>query len=191
MLNNSMNSPDSITQETQQLNDSHLGSPKWHVLWTRSHSEQLVHDQVAAHGFQVFLPTIETWKRVRGMRRRQTAPMFAGYLFLNHRMDPQSYIAVSQARGLVKLLGKSWDRLAVVPDGQMDTIHKLHASRLPAAPHAYIQTGQRVRVTGGLLAGTEGILLRTNPNKGLFVISVDLLQRSVAVELDCTQVVPA
>jgi transcription antitermination factor NusG len=116
--------------------------------------------------------------------------MFTGYLFLSHRMDPQSYIAVSQARGLVKLLGASWDRLAVVPDRAMEAIHKLHASRLPATHHPYLQTGQRVRIIAGLLAGTEGILLRTNPNKGLFVISVDLLQRSVAVAMDCTHVAP-
>jgi transcriptional antiterminator NusG len=168
-----------------------MASPRWHVLWTRSHSEQLVHDQLAGRGYDVLLPTIETWRRVRGMRHRATVPMFAGYLFLHYRMDPQSYIEVCQSRGLVKILGEGWDRLAVVPEREVEAIRKLHASKLPATPHSYIRVGQRVQVVDGLLAGAEGILLRMKPNKGLFVISVDLLQQSVAVEIDCTQVVPA
>ena len=183
-----------LTQETQQLSrldNPHRGEPRWYVLWTRSHSEQLVHDQLASRGFHVFLPTIETWVRRRGMRHQATVPMFGGYLFLQHRMDPQSYVEVCQARGLVKLLGESWDHLAVVPVCDVEAVRKLHASKLPATAHPYLQSGQRVRVVGGLLAGAEGILLRMNPNKGLFVISVDLLQRSVAVEIDCTLVVPA
>jgi transcription antitermination factor NusG len=125
------------------------------------------------------------------MRHRATVPMFAGYLFLHYRMDPQSYIEVCQSRGLVKILGEAWDRLAVVPECEIETIRKLHTSRLPAAPHPYMRVGQRVRVVDGLLAGAEGILLRIKANKGLFVISVDLLRQSVAVEIDCTQVVPA
>jgi transcription termination/antitermination protein NusG len=186
-----------MTQQTQaaqqlnELNNSATTSPRWHALWTRSHSEQLVHDQLANRGFQVFLPTIETWVRRRGMRHRATVPMFNGYLFLHHQMTPQSYVEVSQTRGLVKLLGESWDHLAVVPERDVEAVRRLHASKLPATPHPYLQKGQHVRVVGGLLAGAEGILLRMNPNKGLFVISVDMLQRSVAVEIDCTLVVPA
>jgi transcription antitermination factor NusG len=117
--------------------------------------------------------------------------MFGGYLFLHHHIDPQSYNDVYQTRGLVKILGDSWDRLAVVPDSEVNAIRSLHAARIPAALHPYLRVGQRVRVVGGLLSGAEGILLRTKLNKGLFVISVDLLQQSVAVEIDCTQVVPA
>ena len=195
----STDSTDSITQLTQPtpplngLKDSETGSLPWYVIWTRSHSEQIVHDHLARRGFQVFLPTIETWVRRRGMRYRCAVPMFPGYLFLNHQMDPHSYIDVCQARGIVKLLGDGWDRLAVLPEHEAEAIRKLHVSRLPAKPHPYVDvnTGQRVRIIGGPLAGIEGVLLRTNLSKGLFVISVNLLQRSVAVEIDCTLAVPA
>ena len=187
----SMTSDTRHTPQHNTLADSEPGSGNWHVLWTRSHSEQLVHDQLADRGFHVFFPTLETWIRRHGMRHRATVPMFPGYFFLRHRMDQQSYLAIYQTRGLVRILGEGWDRLAVVPEREIDAIRALQASRLPAAPHAYLQTGQRVRVVGGLLAGSEGFLLRTNPGKGLFVISVNLLQRSVAVEIDCTLVVAA
>ena len=56
--------------------------------------------------------------------------------------------------------------------------------------HPYLREGQRVRITHGPLANVEGILVRSRPNRGLLVLSVDLLHQSVAVEVDCTQVVP-
>jgi transcription antitermination factor NusG len=64
-------------------------------------------------------------------------------------------------------------------------------SRLPALAHPYLKEGRRVRIVRGPLAGVEGILASARLDKGLLVLSVDLLQRSVAVEVDCTQVVPA
>ncbi len=61
----------------------------------------------------------------------------------------------------------------------------------PALPYIYLREGQRVRITRGPLAEAEGILVRTKPNRGLLVVSVNLLQRSVATHVDCTWVEPA
>jgi len=176
---------------TRQID--HLTSPsaKWHVLWTRSHSEQMVYDQLAAKGFQLFLPRVDTWARRNGTRYRTSVPMFPGYVFVHHVMDKDGYIEVRKTTGLVKVLGEQWDRLAIVPDREIEAIQKIHQSQMPALPHPYLREGQRVRITGGLLADVEGILLRTKANKGLLIVSVDLLQRSVAVEVDCTLVAPA
>jgi len=63
-------------------------------------------------------------------------------------------------------------------------------ARLPVLPHAYLQEGQRVRIIRGPLADVQGILVRQDPRRGLLVLSVALLQQSVAVEVDCTDVVP-
>jgi transcription antitermination factor NusG len=168
-----------------------LREPKWHVLWVRSHWEQQVHDHLAEKGFHLFLPRMDTWARRNGTRYRTSVPMFPGYVFVSHAMDKAAYIEVRKTTGIVKLLGEQWDRLAIVPDREIQAIQKIHNSRMTALPHPYLREGQWVRITGGLLADVEGILLRTKPNKGLLVVSVDLLQRSVAVEVDCTLVVPA
>ena len=157
---------------------------KWHVLWTRSNSEQMVYDQLVSKGLELFLPMTDVWTRRKGLRQHVRVPMFRGYLFLHHAVDMQSYIAVAEARGLVRLLGEGWDRLAVVPDREMEAIQRVEASRLPALPHPYLREGQRVRITDGLLANVEGIFVRSKPNKGLLVVSINLLQRSVAVEVD-------
>lgn len=164
---------------------------QWHVLWTRSHCEQLVHDQLTARGFHLLLPRTNLWSRQRGVRRLVPVPMFPGYLFVRHVMDKESYTEVRKARGLVEILGGRWDRLMAVPEPEVGAIEKVDRARLPALPHPYLGQGDRVRVTHGPLADVEGVLLRVKANKGVLLLSIHLLQRSVAVEVDCTCVVPA
>jgi len=160
--------------------------PSWHVLWTRSNSEQLVCDQLAAKGFRVFLPSLDVWSRRGGVRRRSRAPMFPGYVFLQHALDKWSDTEVRKARGLVTILGDSWQQRAVVPDREIEAIQRLVEARLPVAVHPHLREGQRVRIVDGPMRDVEGILVRTKPGKGLLVLSVQLVHRSVAVEVDCT-----
>lgn len=160
----------------------------WHALWTASHCERLVHDQLAARGFETFLPEQQVWSERRGVRRLVPAPLFPGYLFLRHAMSKESYIAVRQARGLVAILGERWDRLAEIPDAEVGALRRVHAAQVPVLPHAFLRAGQRVRITSGPLAGVEGALVRSDAGRGLLVLSIHLLQRSVAVTVDCTRV---
>ena len=117
--------------------------------------------------------------------------MFPGYLFLHHAMDKASYLEVRRARGLVRVLGERWDHLAVVPDREIEAIQTVLRVGLPILPHSYLREGQRVRIKRGPLTDVEGILVRVNLQKGLLVLSVDLLRRSVAVQVDCTLVTAA
>jgi transcription antitermination factor NusG len=165
--------------------------PNWYVLWTRSQCEQTVYDQLSDRGFQLFLPTLEIWRRRHGTRHRATAPMFPGYLFLRHRMDATSFLDITRARGLVKVLGSGWDELAVVPDNEMAAIQRIHHTGAAVMPHPYLNVGERVRIVQGPLEGVEGVLIRTRPDKGLVVVSIHLLHRSVAVEVDCAIVASA
>ncbi len=174
-----------------ELSAAHpLETPCWYALWTRSHCEERVREQLAGKGFEVFLPKIDQWSKRGGERRVIRVPMFPGYLFLRRAMDKASYVAVRQARGLVGILGEGWDRLATIPEADVAAVQRLVEVRAPALPYPYLRAGQRVRITSGPLADLEGILVRTKPNRGLLVISVDLLQRSVATHVDCTSVVP-
>lgn len=162
----------------------------WYALWSHSHCERLVAEQLAAREFEVFLPTLDVWSTRGGRRRRIPVPMFPGYLFLRHAMDKTSYIEVRKARGLVTILGERWDHLEPIPEREIESIRALVASRMPVLPHIFLRDGQRVRIARGPLAGVEGILVRQKPASGLLVLSVELLQRSVSVEIDCTWAVP-
>lgn len=167
-----------------------MGAP-WHVLWTHSNCEDLVGGQLRAAGFHPFVPRVESWARRNGSRRAVRVPLFPGYVFLNDALDKARHVEVRKARGVVAVLGEGWERPAVVPEGEIEAIRKLADARVPAFLHPYLKEGRRVRIESGPLAGVEGILLRVRPDKGLLVLSVELLQRSVAVEVDCTQVVAA
>lgn len=183
--------PEPCAGGLDSADDTLRAGRQWRALWTRSHCERLVWDQLTAKGFHPFLPTIDVWSRRAGLRRQIQVPMFPGYLFLCHAMDKSAYTEVRKTRGLVCVLGERWDNLAVVPACEIEAIQRLVQTRTPVLAHAFLRAGQRVRIVCGPLADVEGILLRERPEKGLLVLSIGLLGRSVAVEVDCTWTVPA
>lgn len=165
-------------------------SRQWFALWTHSHCEQLVHDQLRAKQFDAFLPTVRTWSRRAGAKKLISLPMFPSYLFVREAITKTSYIEILKTKGLVRILGERWDRLAPVPESEIEALQRIATADVTVLPHPYLHEGQRMRITHGALAGLEGILVRTRPKQGMLVISVDLLQQSVAVEIDCTTAVP-
>lgn len=162
----------------------------WYALWTNSHCEHRVHDQLTGLGMRSFLPRIDVWSKRRGVRHLVKIPMFAGYLFVRHPMDKSGYLAVRKLRGVVGVLGERWDRLSSIPDEEIEAIRAV-AEHPDVRPFPYLKEGQRARVASGPLAGLEGILVEAKPRRGLLVLSVHLLQRSVAVVVDGTDVVAA
>ena len=163
----------------------------WYAIWTKSHAEQLVADQLTAKGLHVFLPRIAVWSRRGGVRHAIRVPMFSSYLFLRGHVDKNIYLDVIKARGVVRMLGDRWDCLSAIPARDIESLQQLVSSGVAVTPHSYLQEGQRVRITGGPLKGVEGILAENRSEKGILIVSVDLLRRSVAVQIDCTWVAAA
>jgi transcription termination/antitermination protein NusG len=79
----------------------------------------------------------------------------------------------------------------LVPDIEIEAIQRALNAALPLMAYPYLREGQRVRLTRGPLSGIEGILVQSKPKKGLLILSIDLLQRSVAVEVNCSVVTAA
>jgi len=98
-------------------------------------------------------------------------------------------VKILQTRGVVRILGERWDRLAPIDDDEIAAVQRLVTTDACVVPHPYLREGHRVRLTDGPLSGVEGVLLQVKAGKGLLVVSVELLQRSVAVEVDCTCVI--
>jgi len=165
--------------------------PGWHVLWTHSHCERLLFEQLRSMQYEVFLPELWVWSRRAGARCAVRQPMFPGYLFLRHAMDRRSWLEVRAMRGLVTILGVGWDRLAVVREREVESLRALSGSGEPCAPYPYLREGTKVRIARGPLAEVEGFLVRGQDEQGILVVSVDLLHRSVAVKIDCTAIEPA
>jgi transcription antitermination factor NusG len=166
-------------------------SAAWRVLWTHSNCEQRVYEQLAAKGFDLFLPVVDAWGQRGGSRTMTRVPLFRGYLFARYAMDKSRHVEVLKTRGLAAVLGEGDDELATVPDLEIDAIKRIVSAKVPALPYPYLRDGQRVRITRGPLTDLEGVLVRSNPNRGLLIVSVELLRRSVAAHVDCTWVVAA
>ncbi|MGE5624360.1 MAG: transcription termination/antitermination protein NusG [Bacillota bacterium] len=167
------------------------GGPCWHVLWTRSNCEQLVHDQLYSKGYEILLPTVDKWSRRKQARCLYRAPLFPGYLFIRHAIDKASYLDICKSKGLVRILGERWDKLATVSDEEIEAVRRVNQSDEPRMPYPYLRVGQTVRILSGPLANVEGIFVQSKPKTGLLVLSIEMLRRSLAVEVDCALVTAA
>ncbi len=171
----------------------------WHVIWTKSNFERLVSGQLTSKGYEVFLPMIDQWSirhvdqvPATGVAASQfiKVPMFRGYLFVHQQMDKHAYLDISNTKGVVQLLGSSWNRLAVVPDTEIDAIKLLAGHHAPLMPYPYLKIGEKVRVIHGPMANAHGTLVKQDAEKGVFVVSVSMLQQSVAIEVELADVLP-
>lgn len=166
-----------------------LNTEAWYALWTRSHCERLVAQQLSAKGFEAFLPEIPTRRARAGIPRMEPAPMFPGYLFVRDAMTKGRYIELLNVRGLVRVLEDGWTRLTPVPECDIDSIQRLLASGVALYPHPHLRHGDRVRVVSGPLTGAEGVFV-SDKQRGRLVVSIDLLGRSVAAEVSAEDVTP-
>jgi len=89
-----------------------------------------------------------------------------------------------QVRGIVRVLEDGWSRLTPIPAEEIEAIQQLSQADVIVSPHAHLQQGDRVRVLEGPLTGVEGIFVQDKSSKGRLVVSVNMLGRSVAVDLD-------
>jgi transcription antitermination factor NusG len=103
-------------------------------------------------------------------------------------MDKRSYVEILKARGVVRILEDGWTRLTPIPDAEIDAIQQVVSADVPVLAHEHLAQGDRVEVTNGPLAGLEGLFVQDKPTKGRLVVNVELLGRSVSVEVDCTSV---
>ena len=165
-------------------------APAWYAVWLRSNYEHAVNRQLSAKGFQPFLPEVQKWSRRGGASHAIPTPMFPGYLFVREALDKYRYLDLLKVQGVVRVLEDGWTRLTPVPDAEIDAIQQIAASGVVVFPCAHLHGGERVRVLAGPLTGVEGMFVRDEPSKGRLVVSVEMLGRSIAVEMNAADVEP-
>lgn len=158
----------------------------WYAAYTRAHHEKRVAQQLEQRAIEVFLPLYDSVRRWKDRRVRLQLPLFPGYVFV--RMLLRSRLQVLEIPGVASLVGFG-GHPTPVPAEDIDTIRACLAGDQAVQPHRYVQRGQRVRVLNGPLTGFTGIVVRQR-NRTRFVISFELLQRSVAVEIDAADLDP-
>ena len=156
------------------------------ALHVKQRSEKLVATALTSKGIEVFLPLYTARRRWSDRVKELQLPLFDGYVFsrlnLLHRMPVLTIPGVIQFVGIGKIP-------APIEEAEIAALQSLVKSGLPAMPWPFLQVGQKVRVERGALRDVEGILLQVKGAHRL-VLSVSLLQRSVAVEVDRDSVIP-
>lgn len=154
--------------------------PFWYAAYTSANREKRVAEQLARRSLEHFLPLYRTVRRWKDRQVQLQAPLFPGYVFV--RLALRDRLQVLQVPGVANLVGFSGIP-AALPQEEIDALRTALGSGTRVEPHSYLTAGRRVAVKSGPLAGMQGILVRKK-NQERFVISVDLILRSVAVEVD-------
>jgi transcription antitermination factor NusG len=152
----------------------------WFAVQVRTQREEGVAEYLTGKAYEWFLPTYKRRRHWSDRVREVQVPLFPGYLFC--RFDPQDRLPILKTPGVIQIVG--YNRVPVPVDEQeISAIQKLVASGLPNQPWPFLAVGDKVKIESGPLRGLEGILASVKGNHRL-VLSVTLLQRSVAVEID-------
>jgi transcription antitermination factor NusG len=168
--------------ETQVLTvDPTPEDRSWYAVHTKSRHEKRVAAQLAEQSVCTFLPLLVQLNRWSDRKRKVEVPLFSCYAFVRIAQTPEDRLHILRTPGVLGFVG--YDRRGTaIPQEQIESIQTALRENIPCSPHAYIETGKRVRIRGGSLDGVEGILERHGADQSL-IVSVELLRRSVSIRV--------
>lgn len=153
---------------------------RWYALYTCARHEKRIAEQIACRSLPCFLPLYRSTRKWADRRKELELPLFPGYVFV--RIGLQRKLLVLQIPGVVRLV--SFDgRPAEVPLEEIETWRTRLSGTPGIEPHPYLRAGRRVRVRRGSMQGLEGTVIRRK-GRCRVVFSIDLIQRSVAIEVE-------
>lgn len=158
-------------------------SSNWYAIHTRSHFEQKVFDGLCGKSIETFCPKIQIMSRRKDRRKKILVPMLPGYIFVRFDMDPETYWHIIKTVGVVRMIGfegkptpANEEEIAslMILDGTDRTVHN----------RKYMKRGDRIMIMEGPLKGLVGFYLRHRGQNEKVVISIELLHRSLEVEIE-------
>lgn len=157
---------------------------RWYAVYTCANHEKRVAVQLARNSVEHFLPLYEAVRCWKDRRVRLQLPLFPGYVFV--RMALKCRFHVLSIPSVVRLVGFNGSPTPLADD-EMQALRNGLTHRLRAEPHPYVTVGRRARIIRGPLEGREGVLVRKRGNFRV-VLSIDLIQRSIALEIDVADI---
>jgi transcription antitermination factor NusG len=158
----------------------------WYALQVRTRWESSTSVLLSGKGYETLLPTHKTRRYWSGKSRVVSAPLFPGYVFC--RFDVQKRLPILVTPGVIAVVGRGKVPVAV-DEGEIAAIQRVVSNGIHAEPWPFLELGQRVRIESEPLRGMAGILVSFKGNHRV-VLSVSLLRRSVALEIDRSCVRP-
>lgn len=153
---------------------------QWFAIEVRFHHEKVVARLLEAKGFSSFSPTYEDDEKVGGKGRAAEKSLFPGYVF--GRFNLRYRMPILTTPGVYRIVGYGRTPSPIAPE-EISAILGVVKANVPAEPYEFLQTGKRVRIVSGPLAGVEGLLVETRSSCRM-ILSVSLIQRSIRIEVD-------
>ncbi len=178
--------PRDVVSANHNFRSADLQTLRWYAVHTRSRHEKRVRQQLEGKSLEVFLPIYESVHRWNDRSAAVSLPLFPGYVFARIRLADRMQVVT--VPGVVRLVGFQ-GRPTPIPDAELAAVRDCCARHIRMEPHPYLVVGRRVRIKDGPLAEMMGILVR---RKGRFrlVLSINSIERSLAVEVDANDVEP-
>jgi len=161
---------------------------RWYALHTRSRHERVVAHRLRECGLEAYLPMVQEVHRWSDRKKKIEVPLFSCYVFLRCELNPENRNHVYQIDSVLGFVGGGAAGMAI-PNEEIESVRLLLSLTAPWRSHPFLRAGQRVRVNGGAMDGVEGIFLSENGDQSL-IISVNAIQRSLAVRIDGYDVIP-
>lgn len=158
---------------------------QWFALYVRSRRERAVETALRDKGYETYLPMIGETRIYGNKKRTAEVPCFPNYLFC--KIDPTDRLAVVITPDLYSIVGNGASPESI-PDSEINALKAMINSRYSLERHSHLTVGERVLITGGPLAGVEGVLLRTG-NSPRVAVSISLLCRSLSAEVDSGDII--
>jgi transcription antitermination factor NusG len=152
----------------------------WYALWIRPRFEKYAAKHLRDKGYEEYMPISRSKRRWSDRMKTVETPLFPGYLFC--KFDIQNRLPILIVPGVLSIVGIG-KAPATIPESQISSLQQVIASGLQSGPWPFVQVGQSVSVERGPLAGLKGIVIEVKSNSRL-VLSLPLLQRAVAVDID-------
>jgi transcription antitermination factor NusG len=154
----------------------------WYAIHTMAKHEKWIARQLEEKRILTFLPLVLEVHRWSDRRVIVEVPLFGCYAFVRIPLRSEERLKVLRIPGVLGFVGS--DRQGTpIPDIQIENLRAAIREKIPCAAHPFISVGQRVRIRGGSLDGIEGIFIREGGEQTV-VVSVELLQRSVAIRVE-------
>jgi transcription antitermination factor NusG len=173
-------------RELKGMSEPRKMNHPWYALQVRSRYEKIVTAHLSRKGFECFLPLYKLRRRWSDRVKEMECPLFPGYVFC--RLNPLDRLPIHITPGVVLIVGQG-KTPEPIDETEIAAIQSAVKSGFPSQPCPFLQIGQRVRIDSGPLWGLEGVLLDFKGHHRL-VLSVPLLKRSIAVQLEEGWVTP-
>jgi transcription antitermination factor NusG len=160
----------------------------WYALLTRARHEKIVAQRLREVGVTSFLPVITELRKWSDRKKLVEFPLFSCYVFAKLSPTNEGRLKALRIDGVYSLVGARAEGTPI-PEEQIDAIRRIAEERLVWHSHPFLKVGQRVRIRSGALDGVEGILVARSGESTL-IVSVDAIQRSLAVRIDGYAVEP-